>query len=39
VVAFPRDADQLRDFVLDEFTTRPEIEHVETWIVFEYTST
>jgi len=34
-----RDADQLRDFVLDQFTTRPEIEHVETWIVFEYAPT
>ena len=34
-----RDADHLRDFVLDEFTTRPEIEQVETWIVFEYTPT
>jgi DNA-binding Lrp family transcriptional regulator len=33
------DVDQLRDFVLDEFTTRGEIEQVETWIVFEYTPT
>ena len=34
-----RDAGHLRDFVLDEFTTREEVEHLETSIVFEYTPT
>lgn len=31
-----RDADQLRDLVLDAFTTRPEIEHMETSLIFGY---
>ena len=34
-----RDAGHLRDFVLDEFTTRDEVEQLETSIVFEYTPT
>lgn len=34
-----RDAVHLRDFVLDELTTREEVENVETSIVFEYTPT
>lgn len=31
-----RDTDHLRDIVLDRFTTRPEIAHVETSLVFEH---
>jgi DNA-binding Lrp family transcriptional regulator len=31
-----RDSDHLRDIVLDRFTNRPEISHVETSLVFEY---
>lgn len=30
-----RDADHLRDFALDAFTTRPEVGHVETILIFE----
>ncbi len=31
-----RDADHLRDLVMDAFTTREEVAHVETAIVFEH---
>ena len=34
-----RDADHLRDFVLEQFTTRPEVQHLETWLIFEYAPT
>lgn len=30
-----RDADHLRDFALDAFTTRPEVGHIETILIFE----
>lgn len=30
-----RDAGHLRDFALDAFTTRPEVAHVETTLIFE----
>ena len=33
-----RDADHLRDFALDAFTTRPEVEHLETSLIFKYQS-
>jgi hypothetical protein len=33
-----RDADQLRDLALDAFTTREEVEHLETSLIFEYQS-
>lgn len=33
------DADELRDLALDEFTTRPEVEHLETSLIFEHTQT
>lgn len=31
-----RDADHLRDFAIDAFTTRPEVGHLETALVFEH---
>ncbi len=31
-----RDADHLRAMVLDDFTTRPEVEHLETALIFGY---
>ncbi|MBP9143026.1 MAG: Lrp/AsnC family transcriptional regulator [Thermoanaerobaculia bacterium] len=31
-----RDAEHLRDFAIDAFTTRPEIGHLETALVFEH---
>lgn len=33
------DADDLRDLALDAFTTRPEVEHLETSLIFEHTQT
>jgi len=30
------DADRLRDFAIDAFTTRPEVGHLETALVFEH---
>ncbi len=30
-----RDAGHLREFILDAFTTRPEVAHIETAIIFE----
>ena len=33
------DADELRDLALDAFTTRPEVEHLETSLIFEHTQT
>ncbi|MFW5966727.1 MAG: Lrp/AsnC family transcriptional regulator [Persicimonas sp.] len=30
------DADHLRDFALDNLTTRPEIDQLETWLIFEH---
>ncbi len=32
-----RDSDALRDFALDAFTTRPEIAHIETNLIFSFT--
>lgn len=34
-----QDADHLRDLALDAFTTRPEVDHIETRLIFEHTST
>jgi DNA-binding Lrp family transcriptional regulator len=34
-----RDADHLRDLALDAFTTRPEVEHLETSLIFDHTQT
>ncbi|MGM0556332.1 MAG: Lrp/AsnC family transcriptional regulator [Myxococcota bacterium] len=34
-----RNADELRDLALDAFTTRPEVEHLETSLIFEHTQT
>jgi DNA-binding Lrp family transcriptional regulator len=31
-----RDADHLRDFAIDYFTTRPEVGHLDTSLVFEH---
>jgi DNA-binding Lrp family transcriptional regulator len=31
-----RDADHLRDLAIDAFTTRTEIAHIETSLIFEY---
>ena len=31
-----RDAEDLRDLALDRFTTRPEVEHLETSLIFEH---
>jgi len=31
-----RDADHLRDLALDQFTTRPEVDHLETSLIFEH---
>jgi len=31
-----RDADHLRDLALDAFTTRPEVAHIETRLIFEH---
>jgi DNA-binding Lrp family transcriptional regulator len=31
-----RDADHLREVELDAFTTRPEVQHLETSLIFEY---
>jgi DNA-binding Lrp family transcriptional regulator len=31
-----RDADHLRDFAIDAFTTRPEVGHLETALIFEH---
>jgi len=31
-----RDADHLRDLALTAFTTRPEVDHIETSLIFEY---
>jgi DNA-binding Lrp family transcriptional regulator len=31
-----RDADHLRDLALDGFTTRPEVAHMETHLIFEH---
>ncbi len=33
-----RDSDHLRDIVLDSFTSRPEVEHIETSLIFEHIS-
>ena len=34
-----RDSDHLRDLALDSFTTRPEVDHIHTRLIFEYTPT
>ena len=34
-----RDSDHLRDLALDCFTTRPEVDHIQTRLIFEYTPT
>jgi len=34
-----RDSDHLRDLALDSFTTRPEVDHIQTQLIFEYTKT
>jgi DNA-binding Lrp family transcriptional regulator len=34
-----QNADELRDLALDAFTTRPEVEHLETSLIFEHTQT
>jgi DNA-binding Lrp family transcriptional regulator len=31
-----RDTDHLRDLALDQFITRPEVGHIETWLIFEH---
>jgi len=31
-----RDADHLRDLAMDAFTTRPEVAHIETRLIFEH---
>lgn len=31
-----RDANHLRDLALDSFTTRPEVEHLQTSLIFQY---
>lgn len=30
-----RDADHLRDLALEAFTSRPEVSHMETWLIFQ----
>lgn len=34
-----RDSDHLRDLALDSFTTRPEVDHIQTRLIFQYTQT
>lgn len=34
-----RDSDHLRDLAMDSFTTRPEVAHIQTRLIFEYTPT
>jgi len=34
-----RDSSHLRDLALDSFTTRPEVDHIQTRLIFEYTPT
>ncbi len=34
-----KDADHLRDLALDAFTTRSEVDHIETRLIFQHTST
>lgn len=34
-----RDSDHLRDLALDSFTTRPEVDHIQTQLIFQYTTT
>jgi DNA-binding Lrp family transcriptional regulator len=34
-----RDPDHLRDLALDSFTTRPEVDHIQTRLIFQYTPT
>ena len=34
-----RDSDHLRDLALDAFTTRPEVDHIQTRLIFQYTPT
>lgn len=34
-----RDSDHLRDLALDSFTTRPEVDHIQTRLIFQYTPT
>ena len=34
-----RDSDHLRDLALDSFTTRPEVDHIQTRLIFEFTPT
>ncbi len=34
-----RDADHLRDLAMDAFTTRPEVGHIETRLIFEHRPT
>lgn len=31
-----RDTDHLRDLALDHFVNRPEVGHIETWLIFEH---
>jgi DNA-binding Lrp family transcriptional regulator len=34
-----RDSDHLRDLALDSFTSRPEVDHLQTRLIFKYTPT
>lgn len=34
-----RDSDHLRDLALDAFTTRSEVDHIQTRLIFQYTPT
>ena len=34
-----KDSNHLRDLALDSFTTRPEVDHIQTRLIFEYTPT
>jgi len=34
-----KDSNHLRDLALDPFTTRPEVDHIQTRLIFEYTPT
>jgi DNA-binding Lrp family transcriptional regulator len=34
-----RDSDHLRDLALDSFTTRPEVDHIQSRLIFQYTPT
>ena len=34
-----RDSNHLRDLALDSFTTRPEVDHIQTRLIFQYTPT